>query len=57
MRDIYTKSIRIDKVVAVIQRGDFVYFNNTTDYYECSYSAVSRRIRGLTKSKKQANLF
>jgi hypothetical protein len=57
MRDIYTKSIRIDKAVAAIQRGDFVYFINAIDYYKYSRFAISRRIKGLTKSKKQANLF
>ena len=57
MRDIYTKSIRVDKAVAAIQRGEFIHFNNAADYYECSRTAVSRRIRGLTKSKKQANSF
>ena len=57
MRDIYTKSIRIDKAVAAIQRGEFIHFNNAADHYKCSRSAVSRRMRGLTKSKKQANSF
>ena len=57
MRDIYTKSIRIDKAVAAIQRGEFVHFKNAADHYRCSRSAVSRRLRGLTKSKKQANSF
>ncbi len=57
MRDIYTKSIRIDKAVAAIQRGEFIHFNNAADHYKCSCSAVSWRMRGLTKSKKQANSF
>jgi hypothetical protein len=57
MRDIYTKSIRIDKAVAAIQRGEFIHFNNAADHYKCSRSAISRRMRGLTKSKKQANSF
>jgi hypothetical protein len=57
MRDIYTKSIRIDKAVAAIQRGEFIHFNNAADHYKCSRSAVSRRMRGLTKSKKEANSF
>jgi hypothetical protein len=52
MRDIYTKSIRIDKAVAAIQRGDFIHFSNAANYYKYSRIAVSRRIRGLTKSKK-----
>jgi hypothetical protein len=57
MRDIYTKSIRIDKAVAAIQRGEFIHFNNAADHYKCSRNAVSQRMRGLTKSKKEANSF
>ena len=57
MRDIYTKSIRINKAVAVIQRREFIYYANATKYYRYDYSTLSRRIRGLTKTKKQANLF
>jgi hypothetical protein len=57
MRDIYTKSIRIDKAVAAIQRREFIHFNNAADHYKCSCSAVSQRMRGLTKSKKEANSF
>jgi hypothetical protein len=57
MRDIYAKSIRIDKAVATIQRGEFIYYANTAKYYRYDRSTLSRRIRGLTKTKKQANLF
>jgi hypothetical protein len=57
MRDIYTKSIRINKAVAVIQRREFIYYANATKYYRYDYSTLSRCIRGLTKTKKQANLF
>jgi hypothetical protein len=57
MRDIYAKSIRIDKAVAVIQRGEFIYYANATKYYKCDRGALSRRMRDLTKSKKLANLF
>jgi hypothetical protein len=55
MRDIYAKTIAINKAVAAIQRGEFVHYANAAEHYECSSSAVSRRIRGLTKSKKDAN--
>jgi transposase len=57
MRDIYAKTLRIDKAVAAIQRGEFVHYENAANHYGCSRSAVSRRIRGLTKSKKDANSF
>lgn len=57
MRDIYTKTLRIDKAVAAIQRGEFVHYANAAKHYKCSRSAVSRRMRALTKSKKDANSF
>jgi hypothetical protein len=52
IRNIYTKSIRIDKAVAAIQRGDFIYFSNVANYYKYSRTAVLQRIKGLTKLKK-----
>jgi transposase len=57
MRDIYTKTLRIDKAVAAIQRGEFVHYANAAKKYDCSRSAVSRRIRALTKSKKETVSF
>jgi hypothetical protein len=57
MRDIYAKSLRIDKAVAAIQRGEFSHYANAAEYYECDRGALSRRMRGLTKSKKLANSF
>src|ERR1700733_15347314 len=57
MCDKYVKSARIDTAVAVIQRGEFIDYANVAVYYRCSSSTVSRRIRGLTKSKKEANSF
>ena len=57
MRDIYTKTLRIDKAVAAIQRGEFVHYANAAKHYKCSRSAVSRRMRALTKSKKDTNSF
>lgn len=57
MRDIYTKTLRIDKAVAAIQRGEFVHYANVAKKYGCSHSAVSRRIRALTKSKKDTVSF
>jgi hypothetical protein len=57
MRDIYTKTLRINKAVAAIQSGEFVHYANAAEKYRCSRSTVSRRIRALTKSKKDANSF
>jgi uncharacterized protein YoaH (UPF0181 family) len=57
MRDIYTKTLRIDKAVAAIQRGEFIHYANAAKKYGYSRSAVSRRIRALTKSKKDTISF
>jgi hypothetical protein len=57
MRDKYAKSKRVDLAVAAIRRGEFAHFTDAADHYECSRTAVSRRVRGLTKSKKQADSF
>jgi hypothetical protein len=53
----YSKSERIDAAVAAIQRGEFVHYANAAAKYGCDRSALGRRIRRLTKSKKDANLF
>jgi hypothetical protein len=53
----YAKSERIDAAVAAIQRGEFVHYANAATKYGCDRSALGRRIRGLTKSKKDANSF
>jgi hypothetical protein len=57
MRDKYLKLLRIDKAVATLRRGDFVHYSNVAIKYKCDRGALSRRIRGLTKSKKQADSF
>ena len=57
MRDKYLKSRAIDAAVAAIQRGDFADYANAAKEYKCSRTAVSRRVRGLTKTKKEANSF
>jgi hypothetical protein len=57
MRDKFIKSSRIDKAVAAIQRGEFTHYADAAREFKCNRSAVSRRIRSLTKSKKEANLF
>ncbi len=57
MRDKFIKSARIDAAIAAIQRGEFTDYNNAAKHFKCSQSGVSRRIRGLTKTKKEANSF
>ena len=57
MRDKFIKSSRIDEAIAAIQRGEFSDYANAARKYGCDRSAISRRIRGLTKSKKDANSF
>ena len=57
MRDKYVKLLRINKAVAILQRGDFVYYSNIATEYKCDRGAFSRRIRGLIKSRKQADSF
>ena len=53
----YLKSKAINKAVAVIQRGDFFHYSDTAAEYKCNREALSWRIRGLTKSKKEADSF
>ena len=57
MRDKISKSARINDAIAAIQRGEFSDYANIARKYKCDRSAISRRIRGLTKSKKEANSF
>jgi hypothetical protein len=57
MRDKFIKSSRIDQAVAVIQRGEFTYYTNIAREFKCDCSTVSRRIRSLTKLKKEVNSF
>jgi hypothetical protein len=52
MRDKYVKSKGINKAIAAIQRGEFQDYANTAKNYGCNRNALSRRIRGLTKSKE-----
>jgi hypothetical protein len=57
MRDNYAKSKRINAAIAAIQRGEFIVYAHAIDYYKCDRSALSRRIRGLTKSRKESLSF
>ena len=53
----HDKSARIDAAVAAIQRGEFTDYTNAAKKYECSHTADSRHVWGLTKSQKEANSF
>jgi hypothetical protein len=57
MRDKFVKLRRINDAIAVIRRGEFTNYANTAREYKCDRGALSRRIRSLTKSKKDANSF
>ena len=57
MCDKYVKSKRIDAAVAAIRRGEFSDYAKAAKEYKCNRGAVSRQIRGLTKSKKEADSF
>jgi hypothetical protein len=43
--------------VAAIQRGEFTHYTDIAREFKYNRSTVSRRIRSLTKSKKEANSF
>jgi hypothetical protein len=51
------KSARITAAVDAIRRGEFINYANAAKHYKCSQIAVSRRVRGLTKTRQEANLF
>ena len=51
------KSARISKAVAAYRAGEFADYSKAAAHFGADRSAVSRRVRGLTKSKKEANSF
>ncbi len=57
MRDKYIKSKRIDNAVATIRRGEFSDYGKAAEHFKCDRGALSRRVKGLTKSKKEADSF
>jgi len=57
MRDKYAKSKAVDEAVAAIKRGEFIYYSDAANKYKCDCSALFKRIRGLTKTKKDADSF
>ena len=57
MRNKYTKSKAVNKAVAAIKRGEFVYYSNIAKKYKCNCSALFRHICKLTKTKKDIDSF
>jgi hypothetical protein len=57
MCDKYAKSKAIDAAVDAIKRGEFANYANAAQKYGCDRGVLSRRMRGLTKSKRQAMSF
>lgn len=51
------KSARINAAVDAIRRGDFTTYSAATDFHNVDRTAVSRRMRGLTKTRKDATAF
>ena len=57
MGDRHIKSKRINAAIAAIRRGDFIHYGPATKHFKYDRGTLSRRIRGLTKSKKEADSF
>jgi hypothetical protein len=51
------KSALVEKAVSAIKRGEFRDYSKAAARYGCDRTAVSKRIRGLTKTRQEANSF
>jgi hypothetical protein len=51
------KLARVTQAVDIIRRGEFTDYAKVAREYKCSYTAVSRRVRGLTKTRREAYSF
>jgi hypothetical protein len=51
------KSALVEKAVSAIKRGEFRDYSKAADYYSYDRTSVSKRIRGLTKTRQDANSF
>jgi hypothetical protein len=51
------KSALVKKAVSAIKRGEFTDYSKAAAQYSYDRTAVSRRIRGLTKTRKETTLF
>ncbi len=50
-------SALVEKAVSVIKRGEFSDYSKAAAHYDCDRTSVSKRICGLTWSRKEANSF
>ena len=51
------KSACIATAVAAIQSGEFIDYSKATAKYKVNRTTISKRIRGLTRSRQEANSF
>ena len=51
------KSALVNAAVAVFQREEFTDYTKVTKYFKCDCISVSKRIRGLTKTRKEVTYF
>jgi hypothetical protein len=43
--------------VLIIRSGEYTDYSNAAKKFHCSHTAVMRRIKGLTKTRQEANSF
>jgi hypothetical protein len=51
------KSDRINKAVAAIRSGEFTDYSKAAQHFNCDRTSISKRIRLLTHSRKDADSF
>jgi hypothetical protein len=51
------KSALVTKAVLAIRSGEFKDYSNAAKKFHYSHTAVMRRIKGLTKTRQEANSF
>jgi hypothetical protein len=51
------KSAQVTEAVLAICSGEYIDYSNTIKKFHCSHMAVIRRIKGLTKTRQEANSF
>jgi uncharacterized protein YoaH (UPF0181 family) len=51
------KSAQVTKAVLIIRSGEYIDYSNAAKKFYYSHMAVIRRIKGLTKTRQEANSF
>ncbi|KAH9215451.1 hypothetical protein DL95DRAFT_388600 [Leptodontidium sp. 2 PMI_412] len=51
------KSVAITVAVVAIQRGEVADYSAAAAKFKCDWTSISKRIRGLTRSRKNATTF